>query len=206
RLIDLAMLAPSSSNLQPWEFHWVRSPQLKQELITACLSQPAAKTAGELLVVVARKATWRRNTKEMLRRFENLSDSVPNAVLQYYKGIVPKAMATGPLGLMAAIKWIFTRVVRYRQPMPQEPIGSNDVRVWAHKSVALAAQTFMLACRAHNLDSCPMEGFDSWRVRKILRLPKDAEISMIIGLGTAKPEGIYGDRLRFDRSWFVFEH
>src|SRR6185312_13814880 len=30
--LDLAMLAPNSSNLQPWEFHWVRTPEKKAEL------------------------------------------------------------------------------------------------------------------------------------------------------------------------------
>ena len=31
--LDLALLAPSSFNLQPWEFYWVRSPDKKKKLI-----------------------------------------------------------------------------------------------------------------------------------------------------------------------------
>lgn len=206
RLIDLAMLAPSSSNLQPWEFHWIRTPEKKASLVEACLAQPAAKTAGELVVIVARTNTWRRNIKEMIKLFERSAEAVPPGVFQYYRKLVPLAMTTGPLGLMALMKWIGTRLFRYKRPTPQEPIGHGDVRVWAHKSVALAAQTFMLAARAHNLDSCPMEGFDSWRVKRILNLPSDAEISMVVAVGKRKDTGVYGPRIRFDRKFFVFEH
>lgn len=205
-LLDLAMLAPSSSNLQPWEFHWVRSPEKKAQLIEACMSQPAAKTAGELVVIVARMNTWRRNIDEMVKLLQTSPEPVPPGVFQYYRKLVPLALTTGPLGIMAFFKWIGTRLLRYKKPTPQEPISHSDVRVWAHKSVALAAQTFMLAARAHNFDTCPMEGFDSWRVKKILNLPRDAEISIVVGVGKRTPTGVYGSRVRFDRRLFVFEH
>jgi nitroreductase len=205
RLIDLATMAPSSSNLQPWEFHWVRTPEKKAELVKACLSQPAAKTAGELVVIVARTGTWRRNIGEMVRRLEQ-NPQTPKSVLTYYHRLVPAALSTGPLGLFSVVKWVATRVLRFQRPTPQEPITHSDVRIWAHKSTALAAQTMMLAARAHQLDSCPMEGFDSWRVKRLLNLPCDAEISMVLGLGVAKPSGIYGPRVRFDRTWHAFTH
>jgi nitroreductase len=47
------------------------------------------------------------------------------------------------------------------------------------KSAALAAQNFMISMAA--VITCPMEGFDSLRVKKILNLPAAAEINMIIG-------------------------
>ena len=59
--LDIALLAPNSSNLQPWEFHWVRTPEKRTNLNKACLSQAAANTAAELIVCVARTQTWRRN-------------------------------------------------------------------------------------------------------------------------------------------------
>ncbi len=33
--LELALLAPNSSNLQPWEFYWVRSLEKKQRLLKA---------------------------------------------------------------------------------------------------------------------------------------------------------------------------
>ncbi len=56
-----AVLAPSSSNLQPYELYWVRDAERRTRLAEACLGQPAASTAGELVVVVARRDLWDTN-------------------------------------------------------------------------------------------------------------------------------------------------
>ncbi|MGI9598177.1 MAG: nitroreductase family protein, partial [Acidimicrobiales bacterium] len=53
-----ATLAPSSSNLQPYELYWVRDSTTRTQLAAACLGQPAATTAGELIVVMARRDQW----------------------------------------------------------------------------------------------------------------------------------------------------
>ena len=50
-----------------------------------------------------------------------------------------------------------------------------------------------------------MEGFDAQRVQKILNLPKDAYVVMVIGAGEKAPNGIYGPRIRFERSSFIKE-
>ena len=36
--LELTVLAPNSSNLQPWEFYWVRTAEKKKKLIAYCLS------------------------------------------------------------------------------------------------------------------------------------------------------------------------
>ncbi len=65
RCLDLALLAPNSSNLQTWEFYWVRTQEKKSKLVKACLSQPAAATAAELFVCVARPDLWLKNTNPL---------------------------------------------------------------------------------------------------------------------------------------------
>jgi nitroreductase len=90
------------------------------------------------------------------------------------------------------------------RPVPRE-VAASDVRVIVHKSAALAAQTFMLSMKAEGYDTCPMEGFDSVRVKKMLHLPAAAEINMIISYGKARPDGIYGPRFRIPTSEVVFE-
>ena len=44
--IDLALIAPNSSNLQPWTFYVVQDAAKKKQLVKACLGQLAAKTAA----------------------------------------------------------------------------------------------------------------------------------------------------------------
>lgn len=70
------------------------------------------------------------------------------------------------------------------------------MRVVVHKSCALAAQTFILAMDNEGYDTCPMEGFDSKRVKNILNLPMGVEINMIVSCGIRDNEGVWGDKIR----------
>jgi nitroreductase len=201
--IDAGLIAPTSSNLQQTEFYWVRSKEKKARLVEACLSQPAAKTAQELVVIVARTDTWKRNAKEVLAQLREAKS--PAAVLAYYGKLVPLAYNNGPMGLLGLFKRIYFAVSGLTKPTPREPKSFADIRVWAHKSAALAAENFMLAVRAKGFDSCPMEGHDSKRVKKILDLGCGAEICMVVSVGKRGKGGIYGPRMRLQRDWFAFE-
>jgi len=65
--------------------------------------------------------------------------------------------------------------------------------------------TFMYSMKAEGYDTCPMEGFDSVKIRRALKLPNVAEINMIVSVGVGKPEGIYNGRWRVDNSEVIFE-
>ena len=78
------------------------------------------------------------------------------------------------------------------------------MRVWAHKTTALACQNLMLSLRAYGYDSCPMEGMDSKKIRKMLGLPKRAEVCMVIGIGKRADNGVYGKRFRLKSDEFIF--
>ena len=75
-------------------------------------------------------------------------------------------------------------------------LRNADLRIVAHKTAGLAAQTFMLSMAAENYDTCPMEGTDTLRIKKMLNLPSSSEINMVISCGIRKPEGVYGPRFR----------
>jgi nitroreductase len=79
------------------------------------------------------------------------------------------------------------------------------MRIVAHKSAALAAQNFMLSMSAINYDTCPMEGFDSSLVKKIINIPSSTEINMILGCGIREEDGVYGDRFRIPFSEIYFK-
>jgi nitroreductase len=51
-----------------------------------------------------------------------------------------------------------------------------------------------------------MEGFDAVRVKKALKLPKGAEISMIIAIGKGTEPGIWGPRYRLPYQEVVVKH
>jgi nitroreductase len=205
KCLDLTLLAPNSSNLQPWEFYWVRDDGKKKQLAKLCLGQPAATTAQELVVCVARLDTWRRNRRLMLEALERSGNDVPESALRYYRRLVPLVYEQGPFHLYGPFKKLLFSLLALRKPMPRGPAGKADMQVWAHKSTALACENLMLSLRAFGFDSCPMEGIDPHRIRKLLGLPRAAEVSMVISAGKRANKGIYGEQLRCDRSLFVFE-
>ena len=205
RCLELALLAPNSSNLQPWEFYWVRDQAQREELGRLCLGQPAATTAQELVVCVARLDTWKRHRQMMLDTFAKSAASVPAAAWQYYRKLVPLVYGQGPWYLWGPIKRLVCFVLGLSRPIPRGPASKADMRVWAHKSTALACENLMLALRAFGFDSCPMEGMDESRIRKLLKLPRAAEVCMVIAAGKRADHGIYGAQLRFDKSNFIFE-
>jgi nitroreductase len=203
--LDWAILAPNSSNLQPWEFLWVRTPELKQKLVEACFSQPAAATAPELVVFVAHTHKWDDVRKSLLQHYENLKPEPPKSALHYYKKLVPYVYGNGPYGFFGYIKKFLSLIAGIKRPVPREPFTKSELTTWAVKTCALACENFMLGMSAHGFDSCPMEGFDSRRVRKLLNLDSNSTPVMIISCGKRAPGGVYGPRLRLPREQVVRE-
>lgn len=202
--LDLALLAPNSSNLQPWEFHVVKTPALRKRMASACLGQNAARTAQALVVIVARTDTWREHCEQVLANWPE--ETVPRLVDNYYRRLAPIYYLQGPLNVVGMGKRVAATIAGVTRAVPRGPFSAADMRLWAVKSTALAAENFMLALRAHGFDSCPMEGFDDRRVRKLLDLPDDGIITMVVGCGKRAPDGVYYPRLRLDRRLFVKEY
>lgn len=206
--LDLALLAPNSSNMQPWEFYWVRTASLRIELVKACLSQAAAATAAELIVCVGRTQNWkpaREDTLNQLEEFRKQGLRIPNAVSVYYQTSVPQMYTMGFLGILGRLKKIFFFFKGLRKPTMREPTTPSEMKIWATKSTALACENLMLAFQSHGFDTCCMEGFDSVRVHKLLKLPKDAIIPMVIAVGKRRPETTLLPRMRADRSRYIRE-
>lgn len=67
------------------------------------------------------------------------------------------------------------------------------------RSCGLMAQTLMLAARGKGLDSCPMDGFDFEAVGKLINLPENHVIAMMVAVGkrTLDPKPRVG-KLPFD--------
>ncbi len=198
-----ATLAATSSNLQLWEFYHVTDPHKLKALATACFNQNAAKTAQQLVVVVTRKDLWRKRAKanlEFLNAAFDRPDLEPHLmkrkkmVNDYYGKLIPITYMDF-LGIFGWIKYIFFWIVGLFRPIYRQA-RTSDMRIVAHKSAGLAAQNFMISMAAIGYDTCPMEGSDTLRVKKILNLPLGAEINMVIGCGIRDEKGVYGKRFR----------
>jgi len=202
KCIEQATLAPNSSNMQLWEFHHITSKKLIKKLSVACLNQNAATTAKQLVIVVVRKDLWKQRTKTHLTYLHKIFGVKPASenssrekfALNYYSKIMPFAYGDF-LGIFGYIKYIMALLTGIFRPSYRQ-LRASDMRVVAHKSAGLAAQTFMLSMASEGYDTCPMEGTDTLRIKKILKLPSKSEINMVISCGIRKPEGVYGERFR----------
>jgi nitroreductase len=203
RCLDAARLAPSSSNLQPWEFVVIRDAQARLAANSACLDQMPAKTAPVLIALVTHRDTWRRNRDEIIRIFESRGP-LRKSHSSYYRKIIPMVYITGPFGVLGPLKQLFSRIASLFKPTPNL-MSRADIRIMAHKSTALAAATFMLAMRAEGFDTCPMEGFDPWRAKALLDLPRGAEVNMFLAVGKRSDKGVWWDRVLMPRDWAVRE-
>jgi nitroreductase len=208
RSLERAHLAPSSSNMQLWEFYRVSTPDTMKLLSKFCMGQNTTETAREMIVVVVRPDLWRRRAQSNFNFVkENLGDRPAfkgRSALSYYSKLMPMLYNNDVLGIRGAIKKLVAWFIGLRRPMVRE-VSGTDIRIVAHKSAALAAQTFMLSMVAEGHDTCPVEGFDSKRVKRLLNLPRRAEINMVITCGKRIPEGIYGPRFRVPLSEVVFQ-
>lgn len=205
--LEAAILSPNSSNLQLYQF--IRIPEsspLKKGLSELCMRQKAATTARELVVVVTRRDAWKSrasaNYEYIKSATQGQSDKKKKQALGYYGNLIPKLYTKFPGWTL--VKKLIAFSVGLKRPMVRE-VGESEVRISVHKSAALAAMTFMLGVKAVGYDTCPMEGYDSKRVKKLLDLPSGSEISMIVGCGKGLPEGIYGQRFRVSTETLITE-
>lgn len=165
KLLDLALLSPTSFNIQNWRFVLVRDPELRHEIRKAAWDQAQVSEAQLLFVLCADVKSW---AKDPGRYWEN---APPEAQQQ----IVPM------IGQF------------------YENAGEVVQRDEAMRSCGIAAQTLMLAAKAMGYDSCPMIGFDPEPVAKLITLPDDHVIGMLLVVGKAlKPARPRGGQLAKD--------
>lgn len=207
-----ASLAPTSSNLQLWEFYHITNKNTLKEIAEACFNQSAAKTAQQLVIIVTRKDLWKQRAKANIAFLNKVYDKDDlserelkrkKMATNYYKKLIP-TIYTDFLGILGYLKYFSFQIVGLFKPIYRQ-VRQSDMRIVAHKSAWLAAQNFMTSMAAIGYDTCPMEGSDTLRVKRILNLPRGAEINMIIGCGIRDEKGIYGPRFRVPFEDVYFE-
>lgn len=208
RSLERAVLAPNSSNMQLWEFYRIKSPEALKKVAWMCMNQGAARTASELVVIVGRRDLWPKRQKallaEMKRVYPDQKTKQAKRAIHYYKSLIPKYYWTDWLDLWGLGKKMIYFFTGLKKPMVRHG-NRTDLKISVHKSAALAAQNFMISMTAEGYDTCPMEGMDSLRIKRFLKLPRKAEIVMVIGCGKGLSEGIYSERFRIPNEEVIFE-
>lgn len=211
RSLQRAMYAPNSSNMQIWEFYRITDPEKIKVIAKYAMNQSAARTARELVVFVVPRSVYKQRAKANFdfhhTRFDNkpLSElsSRDQRRLKYYSHLMPMYYFQDWFGVAGLVRKLIVSISSLWRPVVWQ-VSKNDLRVVCHKSCALAAQTFMLSMQAEGYATCPMEGFDSVRVKRYLQFPRNYEINMIISCGPGTAEGIYFDQFRVGEDEVIF--
>lgn len=201
--LQLACLAPTSSNMQLYELYHISDKRTLDMLAKACLSQRSALTANQMVVFVVRPDKHREHAQAVLEfEQQNIQNHAPKdkiakrlkAVEHYYHHLMPLLYSQN-VPLLGQARGMLASAIGKFRPM-QKDISPSDIRISLHKSCGLVAQTFMLAMSEQGLDTCPMEGFDGDMIKTLLRLPPMCEINMVVSCGIRSEAGVWGERFR----------
>ncbi|MCL4537239.1 MAG: nitroreductase family protein [Nitrospirae bacterium] len=154
-LIEVANLAPSSFNLQPWKVVVVKDPEKKKILKQCAFNQPKVEEASVVLIMVADPGAMEENIDRMLDSWQELGYIKPE-MRETYKG-----MANNLYG----------------------PADSLKRKIFAVKNSSLFAMNLMIAAKGLGLETHPMDGFDEECVKKEFNIPADKIIPMLIAVG-----------------------
>ena len=186
--LELATLAPNSSDMQLWEFYHITEPELLAKISRDCLRRDWYKKHARFVLNFERENIRHYSPKE--RQAKRIKDR------EIYYGILMPFVYARFFGILGLLRKLLANIISIFRPMMLE-VSENDIRVTAHKSCALAAQTFMIAMANEGYDTCPLEGLDSRRLKRTLKLPHGAEINMAIPCGIRDGnKGIWGERCR----------
>ena len=183
-ILDDARRAPSGHNLQPTQFVVVRGEQ-RAALARAALDQRQVAEAPVTVVIVADPRPDRSHGERVLA-MDREAGAIDDAYRDSIARIVALTFRRGPLGLLGLAKGVLTACGTYLRPIPRFPAFSP--REWAIKQALLAAGHLLLSATAHGVASCPMEGFDERRVRRLVGVPRSWPVPLIIPLGYPQDE------------------
>lgn len=150
QLMEAAVQAPTSFNIQHWRFVLVRDKALRKEIRAVANDQAQVTDASLLIVITADVKAWQKSPERYWR------DAPPDVAKMLVSWL-------GPF-------------------YDGKPELQRDE---AMRSCGLAGQTIMLAAKAMGYDSCPMIGFDSDAVARLVNLPEDHVISFMLAVGKA---------------------
>lgn len=161
RIMSLALLSPTSFNIQNWRFVLVRDPELRRELRTVAWNQSQVTDASLLFVLCGDLKAWEKEPGRYWRNVpQEAQEVIVPAIDAYYRG--------------------------------REEVQRDEVM----RSCGIVAQTLMLTAKSMGYDACPMVGFDFDAVGRLINLPENHVVAMMLAIGKAvKPANPRGGQL-----------
>lgn len=168
-ILEVAIEAPSSSNLQPWRFLVIQDQAAKEELLPIAFNQQQIVDASVVIAVLGDKQAYNnadRIYSESVKNglmTEEIKENYVNSILQNY--------GNAPAERLSRIAMI---------------------------DGGLVSMQLMLAAKAKGYDTVPMGGYDADKFIKAFDVPENLEPVMLIALGKGTKAGFPKNRLPLD--------
>jgi nitroreductase len=183
-LLDAARWAPSGYNLQPTHLIVAQKPELRRRLQWACLDQRQPAEAPAVVIFAGDREVLKHHFRTVLA-MDRETGAIDEKYETLLRQVVPLAFKTGPAKLNWLWKALLPPLARCFRGVPSIP--AVERRYWLAKQAGMAAMNFMLTAHAAGLATCPMEGFDPRRLRRVLALPSHVEPILVVPVG--RPAG-----------------
>jgi nitroreductase len=192
QILEAARLAPSSFNSQPYRFYWIESPEMRKTAARLCFTQSAASTASALIVAVADIGCWKETVAAELNWIRTAGFTLEEVRKQERRAKLAKWFyIQGIFNCIGFLKWMILRFLNLWRVSGMAPVSRQGLFKWATKNASLATQNLMIAAESLDLNTCPMEGFDTRRLSQLLGLSsRYHEIIMVIALGKKSQQHI----------------
>ncbi|MFC7684890.1 nitroreductase family protein [Ureibacillus sp. GCM10028918] len=165
-LLQNAITAPSSSNMQPWRFIVIEDQQVKKELRRISNDQEQVETSSAIIAVLG--------DLEMYKNAQQIYDA--NFEQGFMSREIADLMIKNSLSLYGNL--------------PEEKITSI-----VHFDAGLITMQIMLLAKEMGYDTVPMGGFDKVKFAEKFNLPKNEIPILLIAIGEAAAPAYGSSRL-----------
>ncbi|MFJ8234107.1 nitroreductase family protein [Ureibacillus sp. NPDC094379] len=175
-ILKLATLAPSSSNLQPWRFLVIDSPELKEKLLPIANNQQQVVEASAVIAVLGDVKSYEKAEKIYGQAVE--------------AGFMPEETA----------KSFIERTVGMYSSLPSEV-----ARQIVYTDGGLVSMQLMLVARSKGYDTVPMGGYNKAKFVEAFGISEQYVPVMLIAIGKAAKPGHPTTRLPLEEVVFFNE-
>lgn len=168
-ILDIAIQAPSSSNLQPWRFLVIQDKQTQQELLPIANNQQQIVDASAVIAVLA--------DIEGYKNAERIYGELVN------KGIMKNEIKE---------PYVASIMHNYGNFSAEKALSVAMI------DGGLVSMQIMLAAKAKGYDTVPMGGFDEAQFVDAFNVPENFKPVMLISIGKGTKAGFEKVRLPLD--------
>jgi len=169
-LLQNAISAPSSSNMQPWRFIVIEDQQVKKELRPIANDQEQVETSSAIIAVLG--------DMEMYKNAEQIYNA--NSEQGYMSREIADLMIKSSISLYGNLS--------------EEKLNSL-----IHFDAGLISMQIMLLAKEMGYDTVPMGGFDKVKFAEKFNLPKNEIPILLIAIGEAAAPAYGSSRLPIEQ-------